>query len=96
MLIFPEEENVFMCLKCGFKTSGRIVPGSTNDRRWCPDCNSPLVKCNHCMKRVSGTIKDSVPCGHCSKLPTDSIGVSEVICDNCKKVVNPEALIIKP
>lgn len=95
MLIFHDESNVFECRKCGFKTSGIILQGSTKDRRWCPDCNSPLVHCNHCMKFVSGTITGSIRCGHCSKFPLSaSDGSSEIICDHCNKVVAPEASAI--
>ena len=95
MLIFEEESNVFECLNCGFKTSGIILPNSIKDRRWCPDCHSPLIQCNHCTKRVSAIITGFVQCGHCSKFPTEISGNADIICDSCKKVVNPEALVIK-
>lgn len=95
MLVTHDDQNVFKCTKCGFKTSGVILPDSTKDRRWCPDCNSPLVHCNHCLKFTSGTIVGSIMCTHCSKFPlVASDGSSEICCDSCKKVVKPEASVI--
>lgn len=95
MLIFPDVLSVFECKKCRFRTSGIILPGGAKDHRWCPDCNSPMVHCNHCMKFISGTITGAVRCCHCSKFPlTASDGTCEVICDSCKKIVKPEALIV--
>ncbi|KKT30957.1 MAG: hypothetical protein UW17_C0010G0002 [Candidatus Nomurabacteria bacterium GW2011_GWD1_44_10] len=78
MLIRPDQSSVFMCSKCGFRTSGIIPQGSPSNQRWCPDCNSPLFQCNHCCNFTSGTI----------------VG-TDVSCDSCKKIVKPEALVVK-
>lgn len=96
MVMHVEQPSAFDCLKCGFKTSGIIQPGGSRERRWCPDCNSPLFRCSHCNKSISGTINGATCCGHCSKFSFGATDGSDVVlCDHCKKVATPAFLIVK-
>ncbi|MEK7460036.1 MAG: hypothetical protein AAB628_00595 [Patescibacteria group bacterium] len=78
MFIFPDQGMVFGFTKCGFKTSGKIMLDANKSHRWCPDCHSQLLHCNHCNAFTSGTTTGA-----------------DVTCDNCKKTVKPEALIVQ-
>ena len=65
----------YTCRKCNCVTSGIIVEGKDPHTRWCVRCNSPLLHCNHCHHKTSGTQNGSeMHCDNCGKpVPATSL-----------------------
>jgi len=72
MLISHDQSRKYFCVKCGWTTSGIVLKDKSQDHRWCMKCTSPLLRCNHCFKFTTGTIRVSgVFCDHCNKVVTE-------------------------
>ena len=61
----------YHCTACDCITSGIIAPEGPKNRRQCL-CQKPLLHCEHCLKRTSGTRDGNrITCDECEQSVTE-------------------------